>query len=82
MNGAKCSSCGAPIVWLRTKAGKSMPCDDGLVRYKANPEGKQFVVTDWVEVVRCDLTFDGLPTGMARISHFATCPNAKKHRKR
>ena len=46
MNGAKCSSCGAPIVWLRTKAGKSMPCDDGIVRYKANPEGKQFVVTD------------------------------------
>lgn len=56
--------------------------DAGLVRYKANPEGKQFVVTDWGEVVRCDLTFDGLPTGMARISHFATCPNAKQHRKR
>lgn len=78
----KCTSCGAPIVWVKTKAGKSMPCDARLVSYKANPRGKKYVVTDQGEVVRCDFSFDGPPDGMARISHFATCPNASRHRKR
>lgn len=79
---SRCSSCGAPIVWLRTKAGKSMPCNAGLIPYKANPNGKQILITDWGDAVRCDLTFTGPPTGKARMSHFATCPNARQHRKR
>jgi len=27
-----CSSCGAPIVWFRTKAGKKMPVDAGTTK--------------------------------------------------
>lgn len=33
-----CRSCGAPITWLRTKAGKQMPVDDpqrAIARHKA-----------------------------------------------
>ncbi len=78
----RCSSCGAPLVWIPTKNGKRMPCNAGLIPYKANPEGKQFLVTDTGDVVRCDVAFDGPPTGFARISHFATCPYSKQHRKR
>ena len=55
----QCRSCDAPIVWVKTQAGKNMPVDatsfdreDGLV---FNPD--------------------------KHISHFATCPNADKHRK-
>lgn len=81
MNGATCRSCGAPIIWLQTPKGKWMPADEGLVPYKENPEGKERIVTDRGEVIPCDLTFDGWPTGMARIPHWATCPNAAKHKK-
>jgi len=77
-----CSKCGANIIWLRTPAKKWMPADEGLHPYKKNPEGKSTVVNDWGEVIRCDLEFDGLPTGMARIPHWATCPHADEFRKK
>ena len=35
MKKATCRGCGAPIVWIRTAAGKSMPCDAEPVLYKA-----------------------------------------------
>lgn len=28
---ARCTSCGAPIRWVRTAAGQAMPCDPALV---------------------------------------------------
>ena len=78
---ATCKSCGAPIIWLQTPKGKWMPADEGLVPYKENPEGKESIVTDRGGGDPCDLTFEGWPTGMARIPHWATCPNAAKHKK-
>lgn len=54
----KCKSCGAPIAWLRTEAGRSMP-------------------TDASSVSATDETFDP----KKHKSHFATCPNANKHRR-
>lgn len=40
MNKATCRGCGAPIVWIKTPAGKAMPCDPAPVYYKAAPGGK------------------------------------------
>lgn len=77
-----CSACGAPIIFLRTPKGKWMPADQGLVKYRENPEGKKFVVDDRGRLIRCDLEFEGLPTGMARIPHWATCPHAKKFKRK
>ncbi len=54
-NTSTCKKCGAPIVWLNTPKGKKMPADAGLRAYKENPEGKNSVVNDWGEVIRCDL---------------------------
>lgn len=82
MNTSTCRGCGAPIVFVKSALGKYIPCDAQLVRYRANPAGKDFVVVEGEGVVRCDLDFEGLPTGMARITHFATCPQAKQFRKR
>lgn len=31
METVPCKSCNAPLVWLRTAAGKAMPCDPALV---------------------------------------------------
>jgi len=81
-NTSICKKCGAPIVWLNTPKGRNMPADAGLRAYKENPEGKNSVVNDWGEVIRCDLQFDGVPTGMARIPHWATCPYADEFRRR
>ena len=57
-NEKKCRSCKAPIVWLRTAAGKTMP---------VNPDT---VAED------CE-TYDA---AALHTSHFATCPNASRHR--
>ena len=84
---ANCIKCKAPIIWLRTPAGKWMPADEGLVPYRQNPDGKQHVVTDRGELIRCDILEDGdlapgeFPTGLARIPHWATCPFADDFRR-
>ena len=77
-----CRKCNAPIIWLKTPAGKWMPADEGLVPYRQGPEGKQYVVTDRGELIRCTILEEGdlqpgeFPTGMARVPHWATCPYA------
>lgn len=77
-----CKSCGARIVWIQTHSGKWMPADEGIIPYKQSETGKNVVITDKGDVIHCDFEFEGLPTGLARIPHFATCPNADKHRKK
>lgn len=79
---AKCSSCGAEIVWIKMAlSGRPMPCDEKLVPYKYDAKGKDIVITPNGEAVKCRLKFEGMPTGLARLSHWATCPNANQHRK-
>lgn len=78
-----CKSCGAPIVWVKTPAGSWMPCDEGLHAYKKDTLGKDVVVTDKGEVVRCQLVSnEHSPDGMARIPHWATCPYAKDFKRK
>ena len=78
---AKCKKCGANIIWLKTPKGKWMCADEGLKPYKETKAGKDLVVTDRGEMIRCDLEFDGPPTGMARTPHWATCPDAASFKK-
>jgi len=59
-----CSSCGEPIIWLKTLSGKWMPVDVTDEAEHRLEAGQPF------EAGRGDL-----------ISHFATCPNARAHRK-
>lgn len=76
-----CKKCGAPIVWIRTRKGKWMPCNDSYVAYKQTDKGQEIVVTDEGDVVRCRCEFfsaDDKPTGMAREPHWATCPFAEE----
>lgn len=77
-----CKSCGAPIVFVKSPKGKFIPCDANLKRYKQTEDGKEIVITDAGEYVRCTFDFDGLPTGLARTPHWATCPHADQHRKK
>lgn len=79
----KCKKCGASILFIQSAVTKKwIPCDEGLVPYKQIENGKQQVITDRGEAIRCTFEFDGFPTGLARVPHWATCPFADEFRRR
>ena len=70
---SQCKSCRADIEWCRTPSGSLIPLDVGTTE-RGNI------------VVSRDLLGDKTATVVApgqgdRVSHFATCPNAKEHRR-
>lgn len=73
---AKCRSCNADILWCVTESGKKMPldtqsCSDGTVAILPDDTYK---VLSAVEL----LTWEGPKFK----SHFATCPNHARHRRK
>lgn len=82
-NFGKCRSCGQQVIWIKTVAGKNMPCNPTLVTYKDQQGGKEKIVTPNGEVHSAEIVESGTrnATGIGYISHFATCPNAARHRK-
>ena len=83
MNKTTCRRCGAAIVFIRTKSGKSMPCDAAPVWYWPKENGLGRVVTPDGEVVCCE--FEGksrADAGIGFLSHFSTCPQAGAFKKR
>lgn len=79
MNNATCRSCGARIVWIKTAAGKSMPCNADLITFTRGG-GPETFVTPEGKIERGKRDRNGALTGY--ISHFATCPNANRHRRK
>ena len=82
-NFGKCRSCGQQVILIKTVAGKNMPCNPQLVTYR-HGDGKEKIVTPNGEVLSGELVGAGTQdaTGIGYISHFATCPNATRHRKK
>lgn len=77
-----CSGCGRQIIWIRTTAGKNMPCDTAIVSYKCNPKGKEKIVTPSGAVVTGDTGVEqSQADGFGYISHFATCTRANSFRR-
>lgn len=82
-NLGQCRSCGQRILFIQMKSGKSMPVNEAFVNYKLEPGGKERIVTPVGDVVACVSGVDASEAdGYGYVSHFATCPHAKKHRKR
>ena len=78
-----CRGCGRPIYWIKTAAGKSMPCEPEQVMYWQKPGGSQTVVTYDGEVLSAELNGDlDEATGIGHISHFASCPKSSSFRRR
>ena len=81
---SRCRSCGRQIIWIRTRAGRNMPCDTTLINYSLDGNGTDNIVTPSGTVLRCNA--QGISPekadGAGYISHFATCPNAANHRRR
>ena len=82
LNTSKCRSCGAPIFFIRTTAGKSMPCNIIAVHYKANDKGKDKVVTKEGAVISCEIIGIGNADGFGYVPHWSTCNAPDKFRKR
>ena len=79
----RCRSCGAPIVWILTRAGKSMPCDAAPVQFIASPHGRTKLVTLEGDVVSCEPAADPADaTGTGYTPHWSTCNAPDKFRKR
>lgn len=77
---ATCRSCGAAIVWTLTEAGRRMPvdvepADGGTLRLEESQDGSDVI---YAFVVRGNVR---PPSEDLYRSHFATCPNARSHRK-
>jgi len=62
---AKCSSCGAEIIFAKTASGKTMPLS-------VASKQKRVVLSDGDATAMVRDTY---------LSHFADCPNASQHRK-
>ena len=75
----RCRYCGADIVFIRTRAGRLMPCDATVRTYWQQRGGRVKIVTPDGDVVSAEL--DGDPehaTGIGYIPHFATCTRYHK----
>jgi len=69
---ARCGSCGAAILWCKTESDRAMPLDAEPV-----PDGNVWINALGRAVVVQKGTAISPPSYK---SHFATCPNAAKHR--
>lgn len=80
---ARCGSCGEPIIWATTHAGRNMPLD-------ARPSPEPTNLRAWrdpsgtLQVRDSDGigSTEAPPDAQYATSHFATCPNADAHRKK
>ena len=59
-----------------------MPVNEKIVNYKTDPHGKERIVTPGGDVDACVTGINAdEATGFGYVSHFATCPNARNHRR-
>ena len=80
---ARCRSCGQDIRWIKTAAGKNMPCDYVPVYYREQAGAKGKIVTEDGDVLSAEINVPcGLADGLGYLSHFSTCPNADTFRRR
>lgn len=68
-----CSSCGARIAWANTSNNRRMPLD-----LTPREDGNVIIMNGIAHVMKA-----GEETDRERyVSHFATCPNAKSHKRK
>ncbi len=73
-----CKGCKKQILWTRTRKGKSMPVNPELIRFTPAGGPETFVTPDG-DIVRGKRDSSSMRYGY--ISHFGTCPEAKRFKK-
>lgn len=87
MNTARCRSCQATIVWIKTPTGKRMPCDTSLIIARLMPPAPGAhvltLVTARGEIVRgVESANPKAETVEGYWCHWSTCPDAAHHRRK
>jgi hypothetical protein len=78
-----CRACGAPLRFIKTDKGKTMPVDAKPIKFIPEVYGKEFFVTEDGLVIRGTRPSpsDIYDIHEGYVSHFATCPAAERFRK-
>lgn len=76
---ARCGSCHSEIEWAKTENGRLIPID-ALPVADGNLAVRRVTGDLLARVVKPEDQLE--PDEKRGVSHFATCPNASKHRKR
>ena len=74
-----CRSCGAKILWVKTKNGKNMPIDEESVEPR-DCEDTDILVSEEGAVAAAKFAQDA--DEIWHVSHFSTCPKAAEHRRK
>ena len=81
----KCRGCGAEIIFIKSQAGKTVPCDPEPVYVRQEPHGYTYLTKDGRTIfgtIAGDADDDPDANLLeAYVSHFATCPVGGKFRK-
>jgi hypothetical protein len=93
---ARCKTCGAEIIFIKTPSGRYMPCNPAKCEYVRNDAtGKATIITLTGETVRADCppqipqikpndTISDITITHIEagyVPHWATCPTASEHRR-
>nr|DAT78861.1 MAG TPA: hypothetical protein [Caudoviricetes sp.]DAU41160.1 MAG TPA: hypothetical protein [Caudoviricetes sp.] len=78
-----CKLCGAKIQFIRTPAGKYLPCNPRAVTYYKGQYNKNRIVTPAGKVIACEMTGSvSQVAGIGFIPHWSSCKgNSKSVRK-
>lgn len=78
-----CTKCKKQIIWIRTPAGKNMPCNAEIKYYKEKDGGKdRIVLPNGQVVVGTILNSPEYADGFGYVSHFATCKFAQTFKRK
>lgn len=79
-----CKHCGELVIFVRTKKGKSMPCEAAQVLFIADPYGSKQILTRQGELVRGYVVERGEEADDARygyMPHFGNCISSEARRR-
>lgn len=68
-----CNRCGAAITFVRTTAGRAMPCDAQAMPYRQDPGGPENIMTPDGRLVRGHWLPGGTGDGVGYRPHWASC---------
>ena len=81
-NFSQCQKCGARILWIRMKSGKSMPVNHHFVNFRKDGGKDRIVLANGEVATGTIVTDSGESDGWGYISHFATCEHAQRFRRK
>lgn len=79
---SQCRKCGARILFVRMKSGKSMPVNPHFVNFREDGGRDRIVLANGEVTSGTIITDPGEASGFGYISHFATCEYAQTFRRK